>query len=117
VRKLFVAFTLLIATAVDASAQILLADAQRDRPLYTSLLAFLNDTIAASQLEAELREYARAFEARPYKVGRAPIEWSKFPQERVFAVLGIIGRITARVACSRNSDSSTRTSSTTRRPD
>jgi hypothetical protein len=72
----------------------LLADAKRDRPLYTSVLAFLNEKTTANQLEADLREYARAFEARPYKVGRQPIEWMTFPQERLFALLRVIHSVT-----------------------
>jgi hypothetical protein len=94
VSRLLVTLAFLVAVAGDVSAQVLLADAKRDRPLYTSVLAFLNDTITINQLEADLREYARAFEEKPYKVGRSPIEWMKFPQERLFALLRVIATIT-----------------------
>jgi hypothetical protein len=95
VKRLLVTLAVLLGVTADVSAQILLTNPERDRPLYTAVLAFLNDTISATQLEADLREYARAFEARPYKVGRERIEWMTFPQERLFAVLRIIGTITA----------------------
>jgi hypothetical protein len=94
VRRLLITFAFLLAVAIDASGQVLLNNAERDRPLYTSVLAFLNETITANQLEADLREYARAYEAKPYKVGRATIEWTKFPQERLFALLRVIAAIT-----------------------
>ena len=78
----------------DASARNFATDQSRDLALHTPVQAFLNGTITAEQLETELREYARAFEAHPYKVGVAKIDWQKLPQPRLFAFARAVSRMT-----------------------
>jgi len=93
-RSALLALTLLIAIAVDASGQILMPDPSRDLALHTTVLAFLNSTLTAAQLETDLRSYAREFEARPYKVGDPHIDWSKLPQDVLFAFARVVATIT-----------------------
>ena len=92
--RTLVALTLMLAAAPRASGQELQIDRARDLALHATVRAFLDNTISASQLDADLREYARVFEARPYRVRPAPIEWEKIPQERTFAFMRATARIT-----------------------
>ena len=94
-KTLLLAVALSIAVPSIAIGQTLHPDAGRDRVLETVLRAFIDETISEEQLDRDLREYARAFEARPYKVRPAPIEWEKVPQERLFAFMRAIARIMA----------------------
>jgi hypothetical protein len=96
-RKLLLVLTLIAAVPGRAAAQSLHIDAARDLGLLTSVRGFLEGALSAAQLETELREYAREFEARPYKVGVAKIEWDKVPQERLFAFMRITSRLNAPV--------------------
>jgi hypothetical protein len=50
--------------------------------------------LTANQLETDLRSYAREFEARPYKVGTAKVDWEKVPQDRMFAFAKAVSDIT-----------------------
>ena len=61
---------------------------------YATLSAFLDGTLTASQLETELRAYAREFEARPYRIRPAEIGWDQVPQERQLALVKVCARIT-----------------------
>ncbi len=93
--KALVALTLVVTAAARTAGQALEADPARDLALHATVRAFLDNTISASQLDTDLREYARAFEARPYKVRPAPIDWKSVPQERTFAFMRATARITA----------------------
>jgi hypothetical protein len=97
VGKLLFVLTLITAVPGAAAGQSLHIDAARDLGLQTSIRGFLDGTLSATQLETELREYAREFEARPYKVGVANIEWDKVPRERLFAFLRVMSRLDAPV--------------------
>lgn len=91
--KTLVALMLILAAPVLALGQALQIDAARDRALTTSVRAFLNDTITADQLERELREFARNFEAKPYKMVPAPVAFDAVPQDRLFAFVRIVSRV------------------------
>ena len=86
---------LIIAAPLCAAAQEIDADPARDTALHATIRAFLDDVLSPAQLEAQLREYSRAFEIKPYKVGVAEIDWKKIPQERLSAFARVAARITA----------------------
>lgn len=91
---ILVGVALLLASTRDASAQDLRIDSARDLALHGAIQAFLDGSATATELETELRAYAGAFEARPYKVRSALIDWEKVPQERLIAFIRITARIT-----------------------
>ena len=74
--------------------RFLATDPSRDLALHATVQAFLNSTITVDQLETDLRGYAREFEAGPYKVGAAKIDWEKVPQDRMFAFVRAASNIT-----------------------
>ena len=90
-----IAVALIVAVPLCAAAQETQVDPARDAALLATISAFLDDTLNPTQLESELREYSRAFEIKPYKVGIAEIDWKKIPQERLFAFARVTARITA----------------------
>lgn len=91
--SLFV-LTLVISIAFDVSGQDLATDPSRDLALHTPIRAFLDGALTSDQLETDLREYARAFEARPYKVGGATIDLEKTPQDKLFAFARAVSGLT-----------------------
>lgn len=92
--KTLVALVLVVAAPCYAVAQIVQIDRARDSGLHAIVRGFLDGTVPANQLDIDLREYARAFEANPYKVDTANIDWEKVPQERMFAFVRAASRIT-----------------------
>jgi hypothetical protein len=94
-KTLLLAFTLIIAMPCHAVGQTVHIDPARDLALHTTIRGFLDGALPEGQLETELRDFARAFEAHPYKMGTAKIDWEKVPQERLFALVRVTDRITS----------------------
>ncbi len=92
--KTLVALVLMVAAPCYAVAQIVQIDRARDFALHAIVRGFLDGTLPANQLDIDLAEYAHAFEADPYKVGTANIDWIKVPQEQIFAFMRGTSRIT-----------------------
>jgi hypothetical protein len=76
------------------TGQPLAADRGRDVALQATLRAFLDGTLTASQLETDLRAYAREFEAKPYRIRTANLRLEQVPQERQLALVEVCVRIT-----------------------
>ena len=93
-EKTLVTLALMLAATLPASGQGFTIDPARDLALTATIRAFLDDNLTADQLERDLREYAREFEARPYNVGTANIDWEKLAQERLFAFVRVLAAIT-----------------------
>ena len=93
VGKSLVALVATLFTTADVFGQALPIDAARDRALVTPVRAFLNDTITADRLERELREFARAFETKPYKMFPAPIAFDAVAQDRLFSFVRVVSRV------------------------
>jgi hypothetical protein len=85
----------IVAAMFQAPAQTLEIDPARDRAFHDLVRAFLDDKVTAEQLDTDLREYARQFEARPYKLRTGAIEWETVPQARLFRFAEITARITS----------------------
>jgi hypothetical protein len=92
--KILVALILIVGAPCYAVAQTIQIDRVRDLALHAIVRGFLDGTVPADQLDIDLREYARAFEANPYKVETANIDWEKVPQERMFAFVRATSLIT-----------------------
>jgi hypothetical protein len=73
----------ILAALLQNSGEPLAADPNRDRMLHVPIQEFFEGLATVAQLSVALDEYARQFEAKPYKVGRIGIDLSKVPENRL----------------------------------
>jgi hypothetical protein len=69
------------------------ADPVRDRLLQKSIETFFEGAITPDQLDVQLREFARDFEAKPYKVGRSSFDISTVPEETMSKYVNVVTKI------------------------
>jgi hypothetical protein len=83
----------MLAVTNTVSAQPLEPNADRDQAFHSTIRQFLDNKLTTAQLEVQLRERLRQFEAKPYRVSVAPIERSAIDQERLVAIASVLGAL------------------------
>ena len=88
--------SIVLCAFTQAAVLVLAPDADRDRAFHLSIQQFIDYKLSSEELEVRVREHLRQFELKPYKVGAAPIEWLKVPEQRLESSRGCSLRLLSR---------------------